>query len=35
VGSLSDADGMALPYTFLNPYVVEAFERVLIRIVPN
>jgi len=26
---------MALPYTFLNPYVVEAFERVLIRIVPN
>jgi len=26
---------MALPYTLLSPYVVEAFELVAIRIVPN
>jgi len=27
--------GMALPYTLLSPYVVEAFALVAIRIVPN
>lgn len=32
---LSDTDGMALPYTLLSPYVVEAFALVAIRIVPN
>jgi hypothetical protein len=32
---LSDADGMPLPYTVLGPYVVQAFERVLFRVVPN
>jgi hypothetical protein len=32
---LSDADGMALPYTVLTPYVVEAVDRVFVRIVPN
>jgi len=26
---------LALPYTLLSPYVVEAFELVAIRIVPN
>jgi len=26
---------MALPYTLLSPYVVEAFELVAIRIVPT
>jgi hypothetical protein len=31
----SDNDGVAFPYTMLNPYVVEVFERILIRIVPN
>lgn len=30
-----DADGTPFPYTVLNPYVVEAFERVFVRIVPN
>jgi hypothetical protein len=32
---LSDTDGMALPYTLLSPYVVEAFELVAIGIVPT
>jgi len=32
---LSDADGVAIPYTVLNPYVVEAFDRLVVRIVPN
>ena len=31
----SDADGTPFPYTVSNPYVVEAFERVFVRIVPN
>ena len=31
----SDADGETLSYTALGPYVVGAFDRVLIRIVPN
>jgi hypothetical protein len=31
----SDADGTPLPYTVVNPYVVVAFERVFVRIVPN
>lgn len=32
---LNEADGTPLPYTILNPYLVEAFERVFVRIVPN
>jgi hypothetical protein len=32
---LSDADGMAIPYTVLNPYVVQAVDRMFFRIVPN
>jgi hypothetical protein len=31
----SDADGTPLPYTAVNPYVIAAFERVFVRIVPN
>jgi hypothetical protein len=31
----NEADGTAHPYSVANPYVVEAFERLFIRIVPN
>jgi hypothetical protein len=32
---LDEEDGTPFPYTVLNPYAVEAFERVFVRIVPN
>ena len=32
---LSDADGTPIPYSAVNPYVMEAFERLFVRIVPN
>jgi hypothetical protein len=31
----TDADGVPSPYTAVNPYRVDVFERVLVRIVPN
>jgi hypothetical protein len=31
----SDNAGTPFPYTMLSPYVVQAFDRVLLRIVPN
>jgi len=31
----SDNPGVAFPYTALTPYLVQAFDRILLRIVPN